>query len=172
MAYGDDAGLTAYASARGATLPATSTERDQLRVKASVFVDGLGWRMTSSGVPISMFPGAPLSATQEMQWPRTGATDTYGNEIDSASVPGPVERATYEAAIYESGSSGALNVAVRNDERVVREKFDVIEFQYAEAQASAGGIAGSMPVIPAVMTILAPVLSGGLNAHGITGVVA
>lgn len=168
MAYGNTTDGAAYWTARGYS----GTLTDALLEKASVFVDGLGWRMAGSGVPVSRFPGKPSSPSQVLQWPRTGAKDIYGNEIADDAVPGPVERATYEAAYYESQSAGALNAAVRADQRIVREKFDVIEFQYAEGQAPGAGVAGSAPVIPAVMAVLAPVLTGGGNPYGITGLVA
>ncbi|MEL8055700.1 MAG: DnaT-like ssDNA-binding protein [Pseudomonadota bacterium] len=173
MAYGTDAAFTAYATARGVTLPDHQSSRDQLRAKATTFVDGLGWKVVA-GVPVNRFPGKPTSATQLDAWPRTGATDTYGNEIASGSVPTAIENAAYEAAIFENASAGALNQSVRDDQRVVREKFDVIEFQYADSGAvgSSGQIASSVPVIPSVMTLLAPYLSGGSNGLGITAVVA
>lgn len=168
MAYGTTVAAQTYWTARGYS----GTPTDALLAKASVFVDGLGWRMAKSGVPVSRFSGQPTDADQEFQWPRTGASDVYGNDFGTSEVPGAVERATYEAAHYESQNAGALNAAVRADQRVVREKFDVIEFQYSDSDVSGAGIAGSSPVIPAVMAILAPVLTGGSNAYGITGIVA
>ena len=139
---------------------------------ASTFVDGLGWRMTRAGVPVSRFPGKPTSPTQDLQWPRSGAVDVYGREIADDVVPSAVERAVYEAARYEAQNEGALNAAIRADQRVVRERFDVVEFQYAEPSGSQMvGVASTTPVIPAVMALLSPVLTGGSNAYGITGVV-
>jgi hypothetical protein len=83
-----------------------------------------------------------------------------------------VERATYEAAFYEAQSAGSLNAAVRADQRVVREKFDVIEFQYSDSSGPLSGVSGSAPIVPAVLTILAPLFTGGTSNFGITGVVA
>ncbi|WP_422073896.1 DnaT-like ssDNA-binding protein [Tranquillimonas rosea] len=168
MAYGTTTDAQAYWTARGYD----GTPTDAGLEIASAFVDGLGWRMAASGVPVSRFPGKPASAAQEREWPRTGAADFYGNDLPDDTVPGAIERATYEAAWHESQNPGTLNLAIRSDERVVREKFGDIEFQYAESGTAGGGIAPTAPVIPAVLTILAPVLSGGSNPYGITGVVA
>lgn len=169
MAYGNTTDGQAHWTARGYTGTLTDA---QLEV-ASAFVDGLGWRMTKAGVPVSRFPGRPAVAGQDREWPRVGAVDSYGNALADDEVPGVVERATYEAAYYEAQNAGALNAAIRSDERVVREKFGPVEFQYAEPQGGQMvGVAPSTPVIPAVLSILAPVLTGGANPYGITGVVA
>jgi len=140
-----------------------------LREIGSGFVDGLGWRI-AGGVAVSRFPGIPTEAGQEREWPRTGATDIYGRALASDTVPLAVEKATYEAAFYEASSPGALNQVTRADERVISAKAGPVDVKFADASS-----AGSMPVnpvIPAVMAILFPVLVGGSNPYGITGVVA
>jgi len=167
--YGTVVDAQAHWDARGHT----GTVTEDVLVRASAFVDGLGWRITASGVPVSRFPGKPAVAGQANEWPRVGAYDVYGNDLADDEVPGYVVRATYEAAYYEAQNAGALNAASRSDERVVREKFGPVEFQYAEPQGGQMvGVAPSTPVITAVMSVLAPVLTGGSNFYGITGVVA
>lgn len=168
MAYGNTTDAQAFWTARGYS----GTPTAALLEVASAFVDGLGWRMTPAGVPASRFPGIPTDPAQTEQWPRTGAVDVYGRDLASDAVPDAVVRATYEAAHYEADNPGALNAAIRSDERVVREKFGSVEFQYADGGMQMAGIAPTTPVIPAVMSILAPVLSGGGNPYGITGIVA
>lgn len=165
MFYGTVSGATTYWAERGYT----GTPTDQILRKGSIFVDGLGWRMTASMAPVSRFPGIP--ASDVLQWPRLGAKDVYGREIDPTIVPQAVERATYEAAYQEAIAPGVLNAVIRSDERVVREKFGSVEFQYADG-GEAPGMAATTPVIPTVMSILAPVLNGGDNIYGITGLVA
>lgn len=168
MAYGNTTDAQTHWTAKGyagtPTIAALSI--------ASTFIDGLGWRM-SGMVAISRFPGIPTDPDQEDQWPRTGATDIYGRTLASGAVPGAVIRATYEAAFYEVSNPGALNEAIRSDERVIREKFGSVEFQYAEPdKGQSVGLAPATPLIPAIMTILAPVMAGGSNPYGITGIVA
>lgn len=170
MGYGTDEAMATYWASKGYAVADTTPA--VLREIASVFVDGLGWRMAGAAA-VSRFPGIPTEAGQEREWPRTGATDIYGRDLDPDTVPGAVERATYEAAFYEASNPGALNEAVRSDERVVREKFGSIEFQYADPSASKPvGLAPATPVVPFVMSILAPVMAGGANPYGITGIVA
>lgn len=170
MGYGTDEAMATYWASKGYDVAGITPA--VLREIASAFVDGLGWRMAGK-VAVPRFPGIPTAAGQEREWPRTGATDIYGRALDASTVPGAVERATYEAAFYEAVNPGALNEAVRSDERVVREKFGPVEFQYAEPGATKGaGLAESSPVIPAVMAILAPIMAGGSNPYGITGIVA
>lgn len=167
MAYGDTTGAAAYWALMGYTGAPTNSALEL----ATRFVDGLGWRMTAHGVPVSRFPGVPSVAGQDHEWPRTGAEDVYGNALADDQVPGAVIRATYEAAYHETQTPGILNEVVRADQAVVREKFDSIEFQYATPSGSAG-ITASAPIVPAIMAALAPVLTGGSNPYGITGVVA
>lgn len=167
MAYGTTTDAQTYWTAQGYSGAPT----DALLSVASVFVDSLGWRMTSAGTMVSRYPGQPASASQVNAWPRSGATDIYGNAIAGNVVPGAVERATYEAAYYELQNPGALNAAIRSDERVVQEKVGPLSVTYAEPKGEIG-MDIIRPIIPAVMTLLAPVLTGGSNPYGITGVVA
>lgn len=171
-AYGDDVGLQALAAARGVTLPSDQSGRDSLRAQATLFVDGLGYRIVND-VPVNRFPGKPTVATQLEAWPRTGATDAYGNEIASGDVPTAVIQATYEAALIEVGTAGVLNAVTRNDQRLIREKYDVVEFQYSDpgAGGKSDSISAATPVIPAVMTLMARFMAGGSNPYGITAVV-
>lgn len=146
----------------------------QLLNLATVFVDGVGWRMTSAGVPVTRFSGAPTSADQEFQWPRTGAVDVYGREIPVDEIPLAVQRATYEAAWYAHENDGGLNIALRSDQHLAREQFGDVSFSYFVAGRTppSAGMAPTATYIPAVMTELAPLLTDGANPYGITGVVA
>ncbi|MEM1371474.1 MAG: DnaT-like ssDNA-binding protein, partial [Pseudomonadota bacterium] len=116
------------------------------------------------------WPGVPVSGTQDLQWPRSSATDVYGNQIASESVPQAVINATYEAAIYETNNTGSLNRALVTDAVVKRQKVDVIEREFFEPDRGNPAQA-TRPHIPAITTLLAPYLSGGENPYGITGIV-
>lgn len=142
----------------------------ELLLKATIFVDMLGWDK-SGKVPIPMFPGTPTSSSQAYEWPRENAINVYGIELASDEVPSAVQNATYEAAFYEYSNPGSLNNALSANNLVKREKFDKVEFEY-ELDAVGSGLVPSQVIIPAVMTYLAPVIRGGSNAYGITGVVA
>lgn len=45
---------------------------------------------------------------QQREWPRTGATDRYGYAVSSETVPVEITNATFEAAIRELQTPGAL----------------------------------------------------------------
>ncbi|MEO1398729.1 MAG: DnaT-like ssDNA-binding protein [Pseudomonadota bacterium] len=169
MSYGSQTDFATYCAARAYDL----TGFDQVAqtaalVRASGFVDGLGYRDTGTGIRTPLWPGTPAVAGQANEWPREGATDVYGNAIASDAVPQRVEHATYEVAFFDLGG-GNINRAVAQDEVVIRERFDTVEFQYAGGD---GKMIDTRPMLPAVIDLLAPVLSGGSNPYGITGVVA
>lgn len=170
--YGTAVAGQAYWYSRGYS----GTLDPELLLRASVFVDGIGWRMTKTGNIVPRFPGQPVSPTQERQWPRTGATDVYGNKIPDSSVPDAVVRATYEAAYHERQNPGSLNFTLRADEHISREVFGDVSFSYyfvSQQGTPQTGIMRTAPVVPAVMTEIAPLLlGGGSNPYGITGVVA
>lgn len=83
MAYGTEAGLSAYAAARGVTISGTAAV---LLVKAHDYIDSLS------------FIGSKATEAQDDQWPRINAW-VDGYYLDSSAVPQAVIDAEYEAAI-------------------------------------------------------------------------
>lgn len=153
----------------------SGTVTTALLLKATTFIDGIGWRLTKTGNIVPRFPGKPTTPGQTDQWPRTDATDVYGNELDDAAVPEAVERATYEAAWHEHENPGALDFSLRADEHISREQFGDVSFSYyfvSQQGTPSTGMLRSAPVVPSIMAAIAPVLTGGANSYGITGVVA
>lgn len=168
--YGSTSAFDTYATAAGYDVSSlTDIDKTAALTAASVFVDGLGYKQNKSGVATVHWPGEPANAGQANEWPRVNATDVYGNAFSDGEVPTRVEHATYEAALH-SLTGGDINRAVASDQKVIREKFDVVEFQYEAGEA--GGKVDSRPVIPSVVALLAPILSGGDNPYGITMVVS
>lgn len=99
--YGDDSAFTAWLEANGYALPESAPTAAVLRQRGAVYVDGTyGLR----------FPGTPTGgATQDRAWPRSGATDRWGNALDASTVPTRVIEASFEAAYIEAGSPGLLS---------------------------------------------------------------
>lgn len=111
--YGDNSGLTAYATATGRTL---SGDPDIARRVASDYLDGLYW---------DRYIGTP-SDTYGDAWPRTGISGVTG-------VPERVDNATYEAALIWGADNSALTAGSTSNNgsgAVSREKVDVIEVSY------------------------------------------
>lgn len=146
----------------------------QLLSQGSIFVDSIGWRVTHTGAPVSRFPGVPTVPSQVMQWPRTGARNLYGVDLDPNFVPLAVERATYEAAWYELNNPGQLGLGQRTDQKLAREQYGDVAFSYFHTSRPTvgSGMTQTGVYLPWVMAELAPLLVDGGNPYGITGVVA
>ncbi|WP_115560020.1 DnaT-like ssDNA-binding protein [Xanthomonas arboricola] len=157
--YGTLEGADAYHLARGNTDWSAGSEqaRTAALVRGTDYIDGRYRILMPSGRWQSMFPGVRTDGRgQPNEWPRTGAVDYDGNPIPGDSVPGEVERATYEAALRELARPGSLSPDFVATETVTREKVGPIEVSYAD-----GGVAGqpaNRPVVPAIDEILAPLL--------------
>lgn len=152
--YGTDDGFTAYAAAAGYAIPAGANVTAG-RQRGSVYLDGtFGARF--SGVPTG-------GAGQERAWPRTGATDIYGNAIDPSTVPQRVIDASYEAAYIEITRPSSLSATVDPAKRVKRQKVEGIEREFFEAGSSDNIFAPNAPVSSVIEGILAPLIGQGLG---------
>ncbi len=147
--YGTDEGFAAYAAAAGYTLP-VGANVPAGRQRGTLYVDGtFGARF--SGVPTG-------GAEQERAWPRTGATDVYGNALDLATVPQRVIDASYEAAYIELTRPGSLFVTVDPAKRMKRQKVEGIEREFFEAGSSNNIFAPNAPISSIIEGILAPLI--------------
>lgn len=146
--YGTVGDADTYHAARGnaAWAAADAADRAAALVRGSLYLDG--------AYPLWRLPGLPAVAGQEHHWPRTDATDYWGNDV-SGTVPTRVEHAAYEAALVEMTSPGSLTPTYTESARVRREKVGPIETEYAD---SAMGIHGSIPVLATVHALMAPLL--------------
>lgn len=146
--YGDEAGLTAWLSANGYTLPTGAPDAAVLLERGSVYIDGTyGPR----------FPGSPTGgAAQEREWPRTGATDRYGNALASDTVPQRVINAAYHAAYLEAGSPGMLATTYTPGTQKVLTEVKGIKWQVV---GNASGDKAMVPISTAIEGILYPILT-------------
>lgn len=135
--YGTDAGLNAYAAARGKTLTQTATVLLQL---ATDYLETLEYK------------GTRATDAQELKWPRSGVV-VDGVELASDSVPTLVENAAYAQALAIDAGNGAQNVI---NPAVKREKLDVMEVEYQDG-------AQSNAIDPVTLSILRPVLKSGFG---------
>jgi hypothetical protein len=150
--YGDDTAFSAWLTDNGRTLPDGSPSAAVLRQRGSVYVDGTyGLR----------FPGTPTGgADQERAWPRTGATDRWGNALNASTVPTRVIHASFEAAWAEASSPGSLVASGSSVGRVKREKVEgAVEVEYQSSSGSAGLVADLTPMLTAVEGLLGPLLA-------------
>lgn len=157
--YGTRTDADAYHLARGNTGWTGSNEaKDAALQRATDYIDGRYRYLTPGGCWVSMFRGQRTAGRgQPLEWPRTGATDSAGNEIPDDEVPIEVEEATYEAALRELVSPGSLSPVFIASQQVTREKVGPVEVAYAEAQVE-GSMPPNRPVVPAIDDIIAPLV--------------
>lgn len=99
--YGSAMGFITYCSERGYAAPTDVLEIEAKLIIASEWIDAI-YR--------SNFPGIKTDGReQEREWPRRGAYDIYYYDIPVDEVPREVIFATYEAALREFDSPGALS---------------------------------------------------------------
>ena len=111
-----DAELTAYATARGVTLPATEAERDILQIKATDFLNSFEPSMS----------GVRASSEQELIYPRRDV-EIYGYSVASDSIPLTLKKALLEAAIVANTTTLLTNEVSQNEQR---KKIDSLEISY------------------------------------------
>lgn len=158
--YSTDEAFTAWLTANGYTLPVGSPIAAVLRQRGAVYIDGTyGLR----------FPGTPSGgAAQERAWPRTGATDRWGNVLEASAVPSRVIEASFEAAWAEASSPGSLSASGSTAARVKREKVEgAVEVEYQASSSSSGLLADLTPMITTVEGVLAPLLAPANIPHAL-----
>ncbi len=154
--YGTVVGADAYHAARDNTAwTGADSVKQAALLRASAFIDSLGF----DGNEL-LWPGEKTGGRAQLrQWPRTGAVDAEGHAIDAATVPLEIEYATYEAALRELVTPGSLSPDYVPATQVKREKIDVIEVEYF-ASAAGGAVPPTSPIIPLILSLLAPLLGG------------
>lgn len=103
-----------YHVARGhTTWTGTDAVKEAALRVATTYIDGT-YR--------TRFPGTKLTKEQALQWPRSGATDAEGWEIEETEIPTALKNATAEAAWRELVTPGSLNPDLEAGGSVVRER--------------------------------------------------
>jgi hypothetical protein len=144
----------AFASTRGVTLPETEAAVEILLIKA------MDWLESMRGA----YQGMKVSATQSLQWPRSGVT-IDGFEVAEDIIPLDLKRAQMQVAMdVFAGLDPQVNY--NGDPTVLREKVDVIETQYADP-----GAAGPVPYLRKALSFLTPLFqTSGLSSLTLTRV--
>jgi len=96
---------------------ATDAVKEGALMQATRYLDGnFSWR------------GTILVSDQALGWPRTGAVDDEGRDIDDASVPMGVEEATALLALYHL--STPLDASFSRGDQIRRQKVGSVEVEY------------------------------------------
>lgn len=113
--YGTDQGLTDWLVENGLSLPSGAPAPAVLRNRGAAYVDSTyGARLTCGQ--------RQGGAEQERAWPRTGHPNVSAGVIPLAWV-----HASYRAAYLHATTPGGLSRAIDANQRVQKEKVDVIE---------------------------------------------
>lgn len=101
--YVSDDDYTTYSSARGYTIGADATTREQEILKAMDYIESYR----------DQFKGLKVSADQPLQWPRYSVY-LDGFQLDSNFIPTELKRAVMEAAILSRSTSLVPSGGVQN----------------------------------------------------------
>jgi len=153
--YLTDAAFTAYASgslASSRMAASTPDTRERALRTATRMMDRLS------------FDSEATVTAQALQWPRETVDDPdrVGYFIPSTALPRRVTEACAELALAllaegESSPDGGVTDA----DRYVRAKVDVLEVEFRQGLASATDAMGVLRRYPAVLALLAPLLTSG-----------
>ena len=111
-----DAEFISYASARGATIPATEAERDVLQILAMDYFFSVE----------TCLKGFRVSELQELPYPRNNVC-ANGFLVAGDKIPQGIKNAMLELAMQVNGSDLLVNASSKNTKR---EKLDVLEVEY------------------------------------------
>lgn len=162
--YGTVHGADDYHASRGNS--AWTDADDHLKlpalVRGSWYIDSrYRWRYPGGVFYASLFSGEKTGGrAQELEWPRTGATDYTGEALDPDVVPREVEFATYEAAVRELVSPGSLSPDFVSTSAVKKEKVGPVEVEYSFTTSDSCW-PPNYPIIPTIDGLIAPVLIAG-----------
>lgn len=150
--YGTLAEATTYMEARGYAWTGDDAAKEAALLRASEYIDSLGM------VRPCLWVGAKSAGrTQVRQWPRIGATDEFGDPVDSTTVPQEIINAAYEASWRELASPGSLNPDYVASDTFKSAKVGPLEVTYAES-ASSGGVP-TRPVVGVIDALVKQFLS-------------
>lgn len=155
--YGTLGDADAYHALRGNTAwgDAAEVAREASLQRATDYIDGRYRMQTAGGCWVSMFRGKRTAGRgQDLEWPRTGATDSEGSEIPDDEVPVEVEHATYEAALLELLNPGSLSPIFDPSQLITKEKVGPVETTYSDPTGD-GKNPPNRPVVPIIDDILA-----------------
>jgi hypothetical protein len=163
--YGTDEGFEAWLAANGLALPVGALDKEVLRLRGSVYLDGVYGSRLACSVPTG-------GIDQERAWPRTGHF-VGGDVIGPTAIPLKWIQAAYRAAYLIATNPAFGSATVNPMQRVKRQKVDTIErefFDGGEAKAGSGGFAAIDAEIDGLVAgLLCPDVSGefaGLWAIG------
>lgn len=148
--YGTLNDADAYHSAlgRSAWAAATTVDRESALRRAALWLDGV-YRKD--------YPGKRLNGRQQaLEWPRSSASDYFGDAIASDSIPQEIQKAQFEAAYHELTTPDSLSPQTSSSQVVKSEKVGSVAVEYA---VSEGSIDALLPIVTSVDRLLSGILT-------------
>ncbi len=147
----------AWATARGKAFSAYyDAEIERAIVRATDYVSEsltwAGYRLKERGTDGGM---------QALAWPRTLVYDRNGYVVASDSVPVEIQKATAEIVVAELAEPGVMAPVFKAQERVKREQFGPVSFEYDLSNTAASS---ARPVLLAVMDLVGEFLATGTGS--------
>jgi hypothetical protein len=140
--YVSEADATAYAAARGVTLPADEASLQILLIKSMDWLESMR----------DSYQGTKVSGTQSLQWPREGVViDSFTAESDAI----PKELIAAQSQVVMDIYSGLDPDVNDTGVKILRRKVDVIETTFADPTT-----ASSVPYLRKAMNLLRPLFRG------------
>lgn len=137
------ADIRAYALARGVTLSPVDATLEPLALMAMDYLEGLRAR----------YQGSKTAATNALQWPRVNV------KIDCVDFPSdaiPVELANAQSRLCMEQHAGVVLSATRTGAFIVEDTVGPLTTKYSDKH---GGGPGTVPTMPAVEDLLAPLFA-------------
>ena len=151
--YGTDQGLTDWMAENGLSLPADAPTLAVLRNRGAVYVDSTyGGKLTCSA--------RAGGALQERAWPRTAHP-----HVEAGTIPLAWIHASYRAAYLHATTPGGLSRAIDANQRVQKQKADVIERTFFDNGPSKPGEAVGL-IDAEIDGMVAPYLCDDLHEIG------
>jgi len=150
--YISEAGANTYHEDRGKLVEWNEvTNKEALLVLATDFLrDGslLPWR------------GSRKTATQALDWPRSGVQERHGQPVPDDEVPMRVANATAELALILS-TKELHPIITRTSGDIRKKKVDVLETEYFSSKFRTNNPADYTAIVTAIMGLLSPLLRSG-----------
>lgn len=125
-----------YAADFGVAWSGTEPEKEAAIRRAEAYLDGLNWKGRKTA-----------GRAQDSAWPRTGAYDSDGFEIDAEEIPQEIQRATAVLAVVELAAPNTLTPQITLAQIAQSETVGPISVSYR----AGSGVSDARPVVTAAM---------------------
>ena len=125
-----------YAADFGAAWAGDEADKEAAIRRAEAYLDGLNWKGRKTA-----------GRAQDSAWPRTGAYDSDGFEIDAEEIPQEIQRAAAVLAVVELANPGGLTPQITPAQIAQSETVGPISVSYRQG----GGAMDARPIVTSAL---------------------